>query len=233
MQMIRKIISAIVILTLIIAVPAISLSASGSDTVTSATKQKAENTASPNSNNTTANTKLSDFSADIPYTLEEMLIYSIKDEYAAQALYNKVIFNHGSQEPFERLFQEESDLIGQLTMILAYHGIVLPDMTAISEQPNPTSTREAGLAAIRAEKIGIEMYMAFLAKNDLPDNVRVMFQQLLSACQNHLYILDAKALEEGWIQGVQYQDDHDDRDDRDDEDDEDDEDDRDDEDDDD
>ena len=156
MQMIRKIISAIIILTLIIAVPAISLSASGSDTVTSATKQKTENTASPNSNNTMANTKLSDFSADIPYTLEEMLIYSIKDEYAAQALYKNVIFNHDSQEPFERLFQEESDLIGQLTMILADHGIVLPDRTATSEQADPTSAREAGLAAIRAEKIGIE-----------------------------------------------------------------------------
>lgn len=151
-----------------------------------------------------------------------MLIYSIKDEYAAQALYNKVIFNHGSQEPFERLFQEENDLIGQLTMILAYHGIMLPDMTAISEQPDPASAREAGLAAIRAEKIGIEMYMAFLTKDNLPDNVRVIFQQLLSACQNHLYILDAIALEEGWIQGVQYQDDHDDDDNEDDDDDDDD-----------
>jgi hypothetical protein len=198
--MTKKIISVIAVLAMILAVPAFSLAAGGADTVTSATAPKTGNT-------TQTYAKLSDFSADIPYTLEEMLTYAIKDEYAAQALYSRGLTSYSSEEPFARLLQEENGLIDQLTLVLADRGVKLPDLTAVPEQQAFASLREECLAAIRAEKISIEMYIAFLAKNNLPYDVRDVFQLLMTSSQSHLDALNAKAIQEGWIQSAQYQDD--------------------------
>jgi hypothetical protein len=233
--MIKKILSIVVILAMILAIPAFSLAASGADTVTSATPPKPANTtppkpaktAPPKTNKTTTpkankatqtNTGLSEFSADIPYTLEEMLTYAIKDEFASQALYSKGMTSFGSEEPFARLLQEENGLIDQLTQVLADRGVMLPDLTAVPEQQAFATLREECLAAIRAEKISIEMYLAFLAKDNIPYDVRDEFQLLLTASQSNLDALNAKASQEGWIGSAEYHDDRDDADTYDDED---------------
>ena len=202
----RKNISVIALLAIILAVPAFSRAAGGADVVTSATPPKTSTT-------TQTNTRISAFSADQPYTLEEMLTYAIKDEYAAQALYSSAMIIDGSGEPFARLLQDENSLIDQLAQLLTDYGLVLPDLTAVSETQPITSLKEACLAGIKAERISIEMYNAFLAKDNLPDGVRDVFQLLLDESLSHLDALMAKAGEEGWIQITQNQGDRDDDDD--------------------
>lgn len=205
-EMKRKNISVIALLAIILAVPAFSRAAGGADVVTSATPPKTSTT-------TQTNTEISAFPADQPYTLEEMLTYAIKDEYAAQALYSSAMIIDGSGEPFARLLQDENGLIDQLAQLLTDYGLVLPDLTAVREKQAITSLKEVCLAGIEAEKISIEMYHAFLAKDNLPDDVRHVFQLLLGTSQSHLDALMTKAGEEGWLQITQNQGDRDDDDD--------------------
>lgn len=204
--MIRKITSIIAILAIILAVPAFSRAAGSADTVTSATQPKTDTTAQ-------TDTRISAFSADQPYTLEEMLTYAIQDEYAAQSLYSNAIINYGAAEPFKRLLQEENGLIDLLTLLLTDYGVALPDLTEVREKQAIASLREACLAGIKAEIISIEMYNAFLAKDNLPDGVADVFQLLLDVSQSHLDALKTKASEEGWIQITQNKVDRDDGDD--------------------
>jgi hypothetical protein len=194
----RKNISVIALLAIILAVPAFSRAASGADVVTSATPPKTSTTVQTDAG-------ISAFSADQPYTPEEMLTYAIKDEYAAQALYSSAMIIDGSGEPFARLLQDEKGLIDQLTQLLTDYGFVLPDLAALRGKQAFTSLKEVCLAGIEAEKISIEMYQAFLTKDNLPDGVRPVFQLLLGTSQSHLDALMTKAGGEGWLQITQNQ----------------------------
>lgn len=209
--MLRKIKSLISILAVILTIPTFSYAAGNVDTVTSAT-QPATGTS------TQTNTEISFFSADRPYTLEEMLKYAILDEYAAQALYNDTVTLYAAQEPFQRLLQDEEALINLLTQLLKDNSGALPDLTVIFEKPKEVSLRAACLAGIKAEQISIDMYKAFLAKDNLPEGVADVFQLLLDSSIGHLDALKTLADGEGWAQPTQYNGSHDDRDDKDNED---------------
>ena len=197
----RKHIPLIALLAVILAVPAFSRAA-GADTVTSATPPKT---------NTKVQTvpRASAFPADKPYTLQEMLTYAIKAEYAAQALYTNALLIDGQAEPFWRLLQDENSLIDQLTVLLKDNGLALPEATAVPEQA-VTSLRSICLAAIEAKKSSTEMYKAFLTRESLPNDVRLVFQLLLGSSQSHLEALTAAAGGEGWLQTAQDQGERDD-----------------------
>jgi hypothetical protein len=222
-EMKRKILSTITLLAIILAVPMFSWAAGGADVVTSATPPKTSVTTvippktsvttviPPKTGTTTqTSTRISAFPAEKAYTLAEMLTYAIKDEYAAKALYSSATIIDSSNEPFKRLLQEENGLIDQLTKLLKDNGVAMPDLTAVLKTQPITSLKEVYQAGIEAEKISIEMYRAFLTKDNLPDGVRYVFQLLLGASQNHLDALTAKAGEEGWLQITQNQGDRDD-----------------------
>lgn len=201
----RKNIPLIALLAVILAAPLSSLAA-GADTVTSATPPKAVNQAQTTSGP-------SAFPAGKAYTLQEMLTYAIRHEYAAQALYTNALFIDAQTEPFGRLLQEKNGLIGQLTALLQENGLAPQEAASVSGQQPPTSLKEAGLAGIKAEKAGIEMYRAFLTKDTLPDGVRQVFQLLLGSSQSHLDTLMTTVGGEGWLQAAQNEDDRDDDDD--------------------
>jgi len=147
--------------------------------------------------------------------LEEMLKYAILDEYAAKALYSDAVTFHAAEEPFTRLLQEEEGLINQLSQLLADNAVALPDLTAIFENPAEDSLRAVCLAGIKAERISIEMYEAFLAKDNLPEGVSDVFLLLLDMSEDHLDVLETLALGNGWLQTTQDNGNYDDRDDED------------------
>lgn len=207
--MIRKTVSILAILAIILAVPAISHAAGNVDAVTSPTKPVAEPT-------TQLNTGLSSFSTNQPYTLEEMLTYTILDEYALHTLYTSAVNSQGAAEPFRHLLEDETDLINQLTQLLTDYRVVLPNLAAVLVPQTFVSLREATLAGIKAERLSIEMYQAFLAKDFLTEDVRELFQHLLDASVIHLDILTEKAGIEGWLQSTQDQNDRNDDEDEDD-----------------
>ena len=197
----RKTLPLIALLAIILAIPVFSRAA-GADVVTSATPPKT---------NTQVQTvpRTSAFPADKLYTLQEMLSYAIKAEYAAQALYTNALIIDGQAEPFGRLLQDENSLIDQLTVLLKDNGLALPDPAAVPEHA-VTSLKGAGLAGIEAEKTSIEMYQAFLAKDNLPDAVRQAFQLLLGTAQSHLDALMIMAGGKGWLETTQNQGERDD-----------------------
>ena len=198
----RKHLALLALLAIILAVPGFSRAA-GADTVTSATPPKANTV-----KQTTA--RASAFPADKPYTLQEMLTYAIRGEYAAQALYTNALAIDGQAEPFGRLLRDTNTLVDQLTVLLKNNGLALPEAAAVIEQQAFTSLEGVCLAAIEAQKSSIEMYKAFLTKESLPLDVRQVFQLLLGTSQSHLEALMTAAGREGWLQTAQDQDDRDD-----------------------
>jgi hypothetical protein len=128
-------------------------------------------------------------------------------------LYTNALIIDAQAEPFGRLLQQENGLIGQLTALLQENGLAVPETAEVPGQQPLTSLKEAGLAGIKAEKAGIEMYRAFLSKDSLPAGVRQVFQLLLGSSLSSLDMLMTAAGGEGWLQASQNEDDRDDDDD--------------------
>lgn len=120
------------------------------------------------------------------YTLEEMLTYAIQDEYLAQAEYNAIIDTFGEVRPFTNIVNAEQTHIDLLLPLFATYGIEVPANTAADSVVIPETITSAIATGVDAETANIAMYNTFLAQTDLPDDVRVVFEYLVSASNNHL-----------------------------------------------
>ncbi|XFA98580.1 hypothetical protein ACAG96_06865 [Candidatus Izemoplasma sp. B36] len=120
------------------------------------------------------------------YTLEEMLTYAIMDEYMAQAEYEAIINEFGEIKPFINIVNAEVTHINLLLPLFETYGFVVPENNAIENVVIPESITSALSTGIEAEEANIAMYELFLAQDNLPDDVRVAFEYLLNASQNHL-----------------------------------------------
>ncbi len=133
--------------------------------------------------NETVNLELDE---ELPFTLEEMLTYAILDEYMAQAEYLAIIEEFGEIRPFVNIVQAEAYHIELLLPLFEAYGIVVPENTAALDTVLPESITSALATGITAEEANIAMYNVFLAQADLPDDVRLVFEQLVSASRSHL-----------------------------------------------
>ena len=120
------------------------------------------------------------------YTLEEMLIYAISDEYLAQAEYRAIIETYGEVRPFTNIVNAEQTHIDLLLELFTTYGYEVPENNAQLDVVVPESISAAIALGIEAEKKNIAIYEAFLAQTDLPEDVRSTFEYLLSASINHL-----------------------------------------------
>lgn len=120
------------------------------------------------------------------YTLEEMLVYAIQDEYLAQAEYNAIIAEYGEVRPFTNIVEAEQTHIDLLLTLFAAYGIEVPANTAIDYVVLPDSITSAIATGVDAETANIAMYQTFLAQGDLPDDVVSAFTYLISASETHL-----------------------------------------------
>jgi hypothetical protein len=121
---------------------------------------------------------------DTDLTLEDMLTYAIQDEYLAKAEYDYIIDEFGSQRPFSNIVNAEVNHIELLTPLLEKYATV-PENNAEDVVIKVTDLRDAFEAGVKAEIANIKMYEIFL-KEDLPDDVKVVFDELLNGSQNHL-----------------------------------------------
>lgn len=124
-------------------------------------------------------------SADKEYTLEEMLTYAIEDEYLAQAEYDIIMNTFGVQRPFSNIIKAEANHISQLAPLFENYGVSIPDKDWESLVTVPESLEAAYSIGVEAEEKNIAMYESFL-KEELPDEVRVVFEDLMNASQHHL-----------------------------------------------
>jgi hypothetical protein len=123
--------------------------------------------------------------ADEDLTLAEMLTYAIQDEYLAHAEYVYIIDTFGSAKPFSNIIKAEEQHIDALLPLFTEYGIEAPADTGSDYAVAVSSLTEAYQAGEKAEIDNIAMYDEFL-KQDLPDDVRAVFESLRKASENHL-----------------------------------------------
>ncbi|MEZ4627751.1 MAG: DUF2202 domain-containing protein [Eubacteriales bacterium] len=117
--------------------------------------------------------------------LADMLTYAMQDETIARAEYDRILSTYGSVRPFTNIIRAEESHIEALLPLFEAYGIAVPaDESASLVASVPTLT-EAYQTGVNAEVNNIAMYETFLDQ-DLPDNVRVVFESLMRASENHL-----------------------------------------------
>lgn len=123
--------------------------------------------------------------ADNSLTLADMLTYAIQDEYLARAEYDQILSDFGSVRPFTNIIRAEVTHIDALLPLFEAYGIAAPTDEGASRAVSVSTLTEAYQAGVNAEVNNIAMYETFLDQN-LPDNVRVVFESLMHASENHL-----------------------------------------------
>ncbi len=123
--------------------------------------------------------------ADDSFTLEEMMVYAIQDEYFAQAEYVAIMDAFGSQRPFSNIVLSEKTHIALLLPLFETYEFAVPVNDAESKVVLADTLLESYNLGVDAEIKNIAMYEAFL-KEDLPEDVRAVFERLQAASENHL-----------------------------------------------
>jgi hypothetical protein len=118
-------------------------------------------------------------------SVEQMLVYAIQDEYLARAEYALIMSEYGRIRPFSNIIQAEERHVEWLEELFAAHGLAVPEDLAAQHAVLPASLEAAVEAGVQAEIDNIEMYATFLAQ-ELPADVREVFERLQAASENHL-----------------------------------------------
>ncbi len=119
------------------------------------------------------------------YTIEEMLRYAIEDEYLARAEYLEIMEQFGEVRPFTNIAKAEQTHISMLEPLFAAYNIALPENDAKQHLSIADSLETAYKLGVEAEIKNIDMYERFLSQ-ELPDDVRAVFEYLVRASNNHL-----------------------------------------------
>ncbi len=127
------------------------------------------------------------------YTVEEMLTYAIQDEYLARAEYKVIMDAFGEQRPFINIMKAEGVHVQRLLPLFTAYGVTVPEDTALEHTVKPDSLQAAYEAGVTAEVHNIAMYESFLKQEDLPDDVRAVFEALMRASGNHLRAFEQNA----------------------------------------
>ena len=124
-------------------------------------------------------------SVDNEYSLEEMLVYAMEDEYLAQAEYDVIMDTYGVQKPFSNIIKAEATHISLLEPLFEEYDVSVPEKDWESLVVVPETLDAAYAIGVDAEEKNIAMYESFLKEN-LPDDVREVFEALMNASEKHL-----------------------------------------------
>ena len=131
------------------------------------------------------------------YTLEEMLTYALQDEYAAEAEYMAIQEAFGVGNPYANIMKAEVTHQNELLPLFEAYGIPVPENTAAEHVVLPATLQETYEIGVEAEIKNIAMYEAFLAQDDLPEDVAAVFTDLMNASQSHLEAFSRNAEKDG------------------------------------
>jgi len=123
--------------------------------------------------------------ADQKLTLADMLTYASEDEYLAYGEYQYIIDTFGSQRPFSNIIKAEEMHISMLLRLFEQHTIPVPEDQSGNYLILPANITKALQAGVQAEIANIAMYDKFL-QQDLPDDVRLVFEDLRDASLQHM-----------------------------------------------
>jgi len=125
------------------------------------------------------------------FTLEQMLIYAIQDEYLARAEYEYLINELNAGNPFTNIIKAEKTHISLLIPLFEKYNFDIPEDTSSEHLIPATSITEALETGVLAEVNNIAMYEQFLDA-DLSDDVRAVFIELRDGSKNHLAAFERK-----------------------------------------
>lgn len=136
------------------------------------------------------------------YTMEEMLQYAIQDERLALAEYQLIMDEFDVTRPFSNIIRSENTHIELVTPLFEKYGIAIPEDTAKDLVVKPETLVAAFETGVQAEVNNIAMYQEFL-KQELPEDVRLVFEKLSGASENHLAAFEkGTAQQSGTIGGA-------------------------------
>ncbi|MCT8137733.1 DUF2202 domain-containing protein [Anaerobacillus sp. CMMVII] len=124
--------------------------------------------------------------ADSTITLEEGLIYALEDEYLAQARYDAILEKFGDIRPFNQIKRAEQRHIAALLPLFKMYKVSVPENVAKKYVIPPNTLKDAFLSGVDGEIDNIKMYEKLITIENLPEDVRAVFQNLADASIRHL-----------------------------------------------
>jgi hypothetical protein len=118
-------------------------------------------------------------------TLQAMLDYAIQDEYLAKAEYELIMDKYGEMRPFSNIIKAEERHIEWVVELFSTYGFSPAADQSAEYVILPPTLKDAFATGVQAEIDNIAMYEKFL-KEDLPEDVRDVFERLKAGSENHL-----------------------------------------------
>lgn len=119
------------------------------------------------------------------YTVPEMLIYALEDEWLAYAQYAEVINVFGDVFPFVSIMNGEQGHVDALLPLFKAYNVEVPANIAIDYVSVPKTIEEAFQLGVDAEKNNVAMYEQFMNQG-LPEDVEKVFTALMDSSNVHL-----------------------------------------------
>ncbi len=117
------------------------------------------------------------------YSIEDMLIYALLDEIHARDTYEAIIEVYGAIRPLTNIVKAEERHIELLLPLFETYQIEIPTSDYVPVVPQ--TIEEVMLLGQQAEIANISLYESFLSQ-DLPEDVREVFNLLVEASNQHL-----------------------------------------------
>lgn len=126
------------------------------------------------------------------FTIEEMLVYAIQDEYTAKSEYIMIMDKFDITKPFSNIYKSEETHISLLLPLFETYEYIVPFDDSENHLFEINSVDEAFDIGVVAEINNIAMYNLFL-EQELPEDVETVFIQLRDASINHLSAFEKNA----------------------------------------
>ncbi|HEX9185957.1 MAG TPA: DUF2202 domain-containing protein [Vicinamibacteria bacterium] len=109
---------------------------------------------------------------------------ALRDEIRGEAIYARVLKDHGDVRPFSNVVRAERRHAAFLEDVLKARGLAVPEPPA-GEVPAYASVTEACAGAAAFELANVALYDRLLAKGPLPDDVKRAFDHNRMASLDH------------------------------------------------
>lgn len=135
------------------------------------------------------------FDTSIDYSVEQMLVLAIEDEYLAKATYTKLLELFPEEEKLTRLINAEQNHIEALLPLFETYNIAVPTDNHGSLVLSFETFQQAAVAIADAELTNISMYQHFLKQSNTPEDIKVVFGYLLAGSMRHLQAAQVSAFD--------------------------------------
>lgn len=120
------------------------------------------------------------------FTIEEMLVYALEDEFAARNEYDYILSSFDVSTPFSNIILSEETHIDLLLPMFDIYDIEVPTDRSSEHLIELESLQETFETGVLAEELNIAMYNLFLEQDDLPADLVDVFTKLRDASIHHL-----------------------------------------------